>query len=128
MRDDREGVAKIVHRSSPLNKTQPFRNLKRRRLVPIEKTTAYGVAAVQGLMAGNRRIVFDGTRNHSFDCAGLKMHQISRSENARVAHPVLDVNFSVSEGVEPSHQEHDIKSACQPVQSPVSPRLNKPHG
>jgi hypothetical protein len=42
------------------------------------------------------------------------MHQISRSENARVAHPVLDMHFSVAENVELAavHRKYSIIVAC----------------
>jgi hypothetical protein len=48
------------------------------------------------------RIVLDRFRNHHFDGVAVEVHQISGPENAGVAHPVLDVDFSVSENVESS--------------------------
>jgi hypothetical protein len=61
-------------------------------------------------VARDVRILFDGFAHHSFDVTLIQVHQVSRSEDARVAHTVLDVNFSVAEDVEASHQEHDTKS------------------
>ena len=49
--NDREAVWNIVHRSSLLHHSQPFRNLKSCGFVHVEKSTANVVVAVRSLMA-----------------------------------------------------------------------------
>lgn len=99
------------HQVAHFDDAEPFRNLQRPGLVPVEKSTAHRVAAAQGLVARNRSIVFDRARHQFFDGARLKTHQISRSKYARVAHLFLDMHFPIAEDVEPGHEEHDTKSA-----------------